>query len=426
MKTMEKKFSFLHISDIHLGRAFSDISIYTDKMKYCEKACESALNSVVSFAKTKSVDFVLIAGDSFDDDEHDLYAKTAFINALKTLADDKIKSFVICGNHDPIKMYKEISSYFKFEGHYKDYINITGITTEGNIHTYNLDDIVKIHSISFETDTLTNPTVFLEEKSLKDNAFHIGLIHCDLGKTDSKYAPCSKQELKDLGYDYYALGHIHIPSADENIVYAGTIQGRTKKETGKHGCYYVEVDNSKITNLEFIPVDRVRFSDIEVDTQDCENKIDVFSNINSQLSDLEDENVKLHLVEVNLTGVTNAYKELKTGDLLEEFTETSDKYNQIGVYEIKNNTCSRIPDENLVSDNGIIGIIAKKFGDDFSQNVEELYSEISNQYKIFYNKLPIKKVEIHKLQEALEDDKSFILKRVENELKSLCCDIYED
>ena len=62
-----------------------------------------------------------------------------------------------------------------------------------------------------------------------------------------------KTELEDFNYDYWALGHIHIPSRDNsNIVYPGTIQGRNTKETGAHGFKHIIVENNKIVSNSLI------------------------------------------------------------------------------------------------------------------------------------------------------------------------------
>jgi len=108
---MAREFSFLHIADIHLGRAFSDISLYNENMALCKDACEKAFNKIIDTAIKKSVDFILIAGDSFDNDEHDLHTKLLFKKSLEKLADNGISSYVICGNHDPISMYMDYPSY---------------------------------------------------------------------------------------------------------------------------------------------------------------------------------------------------------------------------------------------------------------------------------------------------------------------------
>ena len=84
------KFSFLHIADIHLGRPFSDISQSDDKTDLCGHACFKSFDKIIDLALSKKVDFVLIAGDSFDSDNSDLTSKLCFIKNLKKLADNTL------------------------------------------------------------------------------------------------------------------------------------------------------------------------------------------------------------------------------------------------------------------------------------------------------------------------------------------------
>lgn len=424
---MTKGFSFIHVSDIHLGRAFSDLSVFTEGMKLCNKACEIAFNKVIDIAIDKKVDFVLIAGDSFDGDEHDLHTKLLFRNSLKKLADNNIVSYVICGNHDPISMYKSYQTYFKFEEKYKELINITGVTTQESSHVFNFRDLAKIHSVSFETNTAPNLCSQLQEAD--KTCFNIGLLHCDLDKSESQYAPCSRQELRELGYDYCALGHIHVPTREDSLfVYSGSIQGRTKKETDAHGCYYVQVEKSVIKSSEFIETDCVRFIDVELDCSECQNKLDVFEKINVELNEYSNDGVKLYLAQINLTGVTSASKDLKSNDyLLEEYLQENGDYNnKIAVYEINDLTTPETELSELMEDNGVVGIIAQNFRENFALNVSDTYDEIKERHKKLYKSLGVEKDIEAELFESLEIDKESILNRVETELKSLCSEIYEN
>lgn len=420
-------FSFIHTSDIHLGRAFSDLSIISDKMQLCEQACEKSFNKIVDLAINKKADFVLIAGDSFDNNEHDLHTKLIFIKNLKRLADNGIASYVICGNHDPIELYKKHESYFKFDEKYNGLINITGVTTENHIHQYFHNENIVINSISFKTEEGENPTTELKTLEHNNNCFHIGLIHCDLEKNESKYAPCSKEDLKSLDYNYYALGHIHIPEErDERMIYAGSPQGRTKKETGEHGCYYVCVDGNDISK-EFVSTDVIQFNELELNCSEYENKIEVFEAIKELVNEQTSTDIELNLFEIKLIGITNAYKDLNdTESLIEEYTsEFDENSNHIGVYKIENNTIPNIDENILLSDTGIIGIITNAFNENSEIDIENIYENIKTIHENIYKKLGLDNESKTELINALTDDKNIIIKHVEHELKSLCKEIYE-
>jgi DNA repair exonuclease SbcCD nuclease subunit len=76
-------------------------------------------------------------------------------------------------------------------------------------------------------------------------------------------------------YDYWALGHIHqrtiVREGHPWIVYPGNLQGRHPKasEQGAKGAFVVEVDGRTVHPPEFVPLDVVRFLQIEIDIVGC-------------------------------------------------------------------------------------------------------------------------------------------------------------
>ena len=273
---------------------------------------------------------------------------------------------------------------------------------------------------------MDSPINYLPKLSKEDEkSFNIALLHCDLDKTESKYSPVSREELRLLNYDYYALGHIHIPEIKENkIVYAGTPQARTKKETGAHGCYYIEVEDKNILNTEFIPVDVVRFEDIEIDCSDYENCPEIFEEITNKINDLSAS--KLTLYEVTLRGVSKACNELlKSDDLTKDFRENfaQNESQNAFVYKINNETKPFVNEEELLNDSGVIGIITKTISNGGNE-FDDLYEKISDLHKGFYKKLGLDTSSKELLSEALDTDKEKITDKAKEELKSLCGEIY--
>ncbi|MCR5266193.1 MAG: DNA repair exonuclease [Cyanobacteria bacterium RUI128] len=421
------KFSFIHTADIHLGRPFSDLPNLDDKTELCNRAVMRAFDKIVDVALAKNVDFVLIAGDSFDNDEHDLSTKRKFINNLMKLADNNIKSYVICGNHDPIELYKKYQSYFRFDKKYDEFIHITGVTTDDYKCSFSPAEGVNIHTVSFKSDESPNQAADLPLlNSDMEKCFNIGLLHCDLDKTDSKYAPVSREDLKRTGYDYYALGHIHIPELKENnIVYAGSPQARTRKETGEHGCYYVQVCDKNIENIEFVPADYVRFTDMEVDCSDALNKLEIYNKISESLEN-NCSNVELNLFNVTLKGITKAFEELnETESLVTEYIENYGQANRrFEVYKINNETMPDVDEKLLAEDNGIIGLVAKCFDENSEIDVENIYKNISELHENIYKKLGLDTESKEFLSSSLTVDKEEILNNVRKEIQLLCKEIY--
>ena len=81
------------------------------------------------------------------------------------------------------------------------------------------------------------------------------MLHTSLDGTRGHdgYAPCTVDDLKRFGYDYWALGHIHaaeIVHRDPWIVFPGNIQGRSIRETGAKGAVRVTVEDGKIVDVD--------------------------------------------------------------------------------------------------------------------------------------------------------------------------------
>ncbi|MCP4191202.1 MAG: DNA repair exonuclease, partial [Planctomycetaceae bacterium] len=82
------------------------------------------------------------------------------------------------------------------------------------------------------------------------------------------YAPCSADDLRSKGYQYWALGHIHkqeFVSEDPWIVFPGCIQGRHIREAGAKGCVLVTVEDGAVSAVEKCPLDVLRWVGCSVD-----------------------------------------------------------------------------------------------------------------------------------------------------------------
>jgi DNA repair exonuclease SbcCD nuclease subunit len=107
--------------------------------------------------------------------------------------------------------------------------------------------------------------------------FNVGLLHTSLtGRPGhDPYSPCSEADLREKGYGYWALGHIHQPevvSKDPWIVFAGNCQGRHARETGPRGCRLVTVDDSlSVQSVDWQTLDVVRWQELTVDLSGVEN-----------------------------------------------------------------------------------------------------------------------------------------------------------
>lgn len=419
-------FSFIHISDIHLGRPFSDLSKYSfdDKVKSLyNNAVEKAFNKFIDYALLKNVDFVLISGDTFDGSEQDFKSKLILKEGLKKLDNADIKVYLICGNHDPISAYNK--NTFNFDD--KSNIKIIGVNTpkycDCIVNDKNGNPVALIHAYSFsESHIKERPLEYFTLPSSNDkNLFNIGLLHCDLeGDKTGPYAPCTNGELQSLNYDYWALGHIHIPEFEEkNIQYSGTIQGRNTKETGCHGLKYIKVENNKIIKNSIVPLDVIRYENLNIDLSlvsditsayNCvQETIFNFANLNNNTE------CELFLLKIKFTGYVSFYS-----DINEEFYDVvserikNDFNNKVYISEIINETHSKTNENILREDDGISGEIYRTAND---ENIKNVIQSIENEMKNLLISCDFSEAEY-------QDFKDEILKHSKEECINLCSNIY--
>lgn len=420
-------FSFIHISDIHLGRPFSDLSKYSfdEKAKEIYKnAVEKAFNKFIDFVLEKNVDFVLIAGDTFDSSEQDFKSKLILKEGLKKLNKANIKVLIICGNHDPIYSYNK--NTFDFDENSN--IKIVGLNTNKNerftINDRNGIPCSIVHTYSFEENHLSESPIkyFNRPTEEEKKLFNIGLLHCDLNsEKTSPYAPCTTGELLNLNYNYWALGHIHIPANYENINYSGTIQGRNTKEIGVHGLKYLRVENNLIVENTLIPLDIVRFENIEINISESIDSTTALENIQNAISDFlnksKSSDCELFLLKLKLTGYINFYSEINS-EFFEILSEKikSEFYHKVYISEFQNETKPKIQEEYLKNDDGISGEIYKTLTDENILNVINLIDS-EKEFDNLISNCCFSEEEYQQLHKE-------ITRKVKEECINLCSNIY--
>lgn len=82
-----------------------------------------------------------------------------------------------------------------------------------------------------------------------------------------QYNPINKNKLKQLGFEYVALGHIHKldyqTEENQRIVYPGSTISMGFDELGKHGFIVGELTKEKL-EIAFISVDNKEFVELEM------------------------------------------------------------------------------------------------------------------------------------------------------------------
>lgn len=265
-------FKFLHAADIHLDSPMRGLPRYIGvPVEEVRGATREALKNLVNLAIEEEVAFVVISGDLYDGNWDDMSTGLFFCREMARLGAAKIDVFLIYGNHDAeSKITKKLplpSNVYPF-GSRKSQTFIHEATKTA------------VHGRSYkDRDTFENLAATYPSRTI--GHFNIGLLHTALsGKpaNHEPYAPCAVAELVAREYDYWALGHVHnfeIVSSAPFIVFSGNLQGRNVRETGAKGGVLVAVDDGTIFDVKHVPLDAVRWAEVEVDLTGCLSNNDV-------------------------------------------------------------------------------------------------------------------------------------------------------
>ncbi|BDR60761.1 metallophosphoesterase family protein [Lactobacillus xylocopicola] len=257
---------FIHFADAHLDSPFLGLSFLPSKsFEQIHQAPNQSLTSIVDLALQEKVDLVLIAGDTFDSPRPNPSSQLFFAGEIERLTAAHIQVVMIFGNHDHMRAADLLvpdSPFFKLLGDGEQIEGIKGQTASG--FTY------EVNGFSYLQNHITaNKAMQLPAKS---GHYTFGLMHAQeqSGQNGQNvYAPFTLSELKNLNYDYFALGHIHLRqmlSTSPLIVYPGNIQGRHVNELGPKGCILGEInEQTGQTEINFVQTGPIVWQRVKVE-----------------------------------------------------------------------------------------------------------------------------------------------------------------
>lgn len=221
-------FRFVHTADVHLDSPLQSLALKD------QEASELVANATrQSFARTidlcldEEVDALIIVGDLYDGVLRSMKTAEFFSSEMRRLVAAGIQVFIVRGNHDA---ESRITRELQLPG------GVHVFSSRGDSIVLEDKEVV-LHGVSFSKPQAPNsllPTYPVKKAGYRN----IGLLHTSLvGSTEhDTYAPCSLQNLLDMGYDYWALGHIHKrevhSQAPCTVVMPGIPQGRHINEAG--------------------------------------------------------------------------------------------------------------------------------------------------------------------------------------------------
>jgi exonuclease SbcD len=263
----------LHLADLHLGWE----PRYLEGKKARERRLrrDSLLERAVDFALAERLELVVIAGDLFETHRPDLELVEGAMAQLRRLTDAGIELVTTPGNHDEVT-YSD--SVYRQRGSDWPGRLVLNPTAE---HVATLDlagEKVFIYSLAYTGGVTPASRPLAEFPRLPEPGFHLAVFHGTIGGGDERSLPLDRAALAAAGYDYVALGHIHLPSVSElggtTVVYSGCIEGKGFDDPGVPYWTVVSLRNGR-HEIERIPQAIQSIQAVELDLTECESADEV-------------------------------------------------------------------------------------------------------------------------------------------------------
>lgn len=299
-------FSFIHAADLHLGSPFQGLAMKDAAVaEMFMEASRRAFTALVNQAIDRNVDFLLIAGDIYDGDWKDNKIGLFFNREVARLDRAGIPVFLLKGNHDAESV---ITKTITLPQNVREFpVNKPG--------TFTLDRLkVALHGQGFAERSATE-NLALGYPPPQPGWFNIGVLHTSLTGREphAPYAPCSVEDLRSRGYDYWALGHVHdyeVVSDNPPIIFPGNLQGRSIREQGAKGAVLVSVEDGTVTHERMI-TDSARFAQKSVPVEAEDDLPAILRRIEAALENVADEMEGRPLaLRIRLTGRSSYRREL--------------------------------------------------------------------------------------------------------------------
>ncbi|WP_296435738.1 MULTISPECIES: metallophosphoesterase family protein [unclassified Rhizobium] len=268
-------FRFVHTADIHLDSPLKSLALLNSELsELIGLATRRSFVQTIDLCLEERVDALIIAGDLYDGEQTSMKTARFLAEQLGRLHQAGIRTYIIRGNHDALS---KITAQLVMP----DSVRVFGEAAEVVTVERSASDFdVAIHGMSFAKPHA--PESLLRHFALPTpDAVNIGIMHTSLNGSPGHdpYAPCSVAELKQTGFQYWALGHIHKRAIFEDkssaIVMPGIPQGRDINEDGSKTVTLVTVNDDRTVVVEERTTAVARFERLQIDVSDAADWEDV-------------------------------------------------------------------------------------------------------------------------------------------------------
>lgn len=304
---------YIHAADLHLDTPFLGLARVASGdgrlSRLLQEATFTALDRLFRLCETDRPDFLVLAGDVYNEENHSVKAQLRLRDGCRRLAEAGVRVFLAHGNHDPLSSRLTAVQWPD---------NVTVFGPEAERHLIEKDGVpaAVVHGISHENLKEGRNLARLFRRDAGHDCFQLGVLHCAVeGRSAAdRYAPCSLEDLKDTGLDAWALGHVHERAtlcAAPFIAYSGSTQGLHINEPGPRGCLRVTVTPAPGGGYdcreEFVRLGPVQWARVEADINGVEHLDEVEQRLTQALeaeADATEPGCEAVLVRVLLRGRT--------------------------------------------------------------------------------------------------------------------------
>ncbi|RWE30572.1 DNA repair exonuclease [Mesorhizobium sp.] len=240
-------FRFVHTADIHLDSPLRSLALRNSELaELVGDASRQAFAAIVDLCLAERVDALVVAGDLYDGDQTSMKTARFLASQITRLHQAGVRVYMIRGNHDAMsRITKQLAL--------PDTVTIFGGRCQSVIQPSTGVDVA-LHGLSFASPKAPE-SLLPKYAAPQEGAANIGIMHTSLADSPGHdvYAPCSVADLQNHGFDYWALGHIHVRqvySGASTLVMPGIPQGRDINEAGEKSVTLVTIRDDRSVEIE--------------------------------------------------------------------------------------------------------------------------------------------------------------------------------
>jgi DNA repair protein SbcD/Mre11 len=254
--------TIVHAADTHIDSPLRGLDrLGSDALAQTLRAAtREAFHNLVELVIARAADALVLAGDIYDGDARDYGTAKFFSEQMHRLDQAGIPVVMVTGNHDADSVVTKSLQL-------PDNVTVLPVTAPGTVV---VADKIAFHGQGFATKAVLVNLARNYPQPIP-GLVNVGVLHTSVSgyNEHDPYAPCSVDDLKARGYEYFALGHVHqrqvLCQGRTTAAFSGNLQGRHVRETGPKGALVVRLAPGAEAELEFVELDVARWEHLQVD-----------------------------------------------------------------------------------------------------------------------------------------------------------------